>query len=129
MNEEVDSEEGDESDDKRPLSPRESLRNLEEAKRSFREKVASYRPMNLIESERKKKRDSGLDPSVRIGGLRSRESQSNAFQSSANEPPTVTAWPVRSSARLSPAGEKRRRKRPSRSQRLEKKGLLRHSQI
>ena len=64
-----------ESDEERPLSPGESITNLEETKRGFQERVATYRPVNLIESERKRKRGLRLDPPVRSGELEREDSQ------------------------------------------------------
>lgn len=77
----------------RPLSREERVRIMEEAKRSFRERVAPHQPVNLMEFERKRKRNHRLEPPVRALELRIYASRSSLI-----EPPAVTAWPANPSA-------------------------------
>jgi hypothetical protein len=89
------------------------------ARADFRNRVDRYNHVDLLESERKRKRD---EPARTIPKAPFQRQGAQEHSSQSSVAPIATAWPV-----LQSAGEKKRRKpmgKPSRSQRLGIRSLI-----
>jgi hypothetical protein len=83
--------------------------------RNFREKVKPYAPIDLIESERKRKRlGNRIDPVLTPAAVKESSGIARECPPTASiKTPTVDDWPVRG-----PTEGRKRRKRMSRRQRV-----------
>ncbi len=92
---------------------------MKRARADFRNRVDRYNHVDLLESERKRKRD---EPARTIPEAPFQRKGTQEHSSRSSVAPIVTAWPV-----LQSAGEKKGRKprnKPSRSQRLGIRSLI-----